>query len=265
MEIELQIGQVANLLGITPKTIRHYHKLGLLPEPERAENGYRVYTLHSLYRLSLIKSLKHIGFSLKDILAIIDADNSDERLHEELYTLQHSIEAQIQALHEQKALVQNLISNEVSLQETSQAEFPIASRTLMPVILQHLDTTALPQMMAMEQSLHENLDKFWWGDDYQQLMQDVAHFIETKPDVMQHFAQSLEHVKDIPIDDPQFKKIVEDVKHQIENTPLLSLFTDSQFAQDKNHTPMFLSATENSLENHLTDSQKYFLECLSQR
>ena len=72
MQIELQIGQVANLLGITPKTIRHYHKLGLLPEAKRADNGYRIYSVQSLYRINLIKSLKQIGLSLKDIKAIID-------------------------------------------------------------------------------------------------------------------------------------------------------------------------------------------------
>jgi len=46
MKTQLHIGEVAKLLGITPKTIRHYHKVGLLTEPQRTESGYRLYYPH---------------------------------------------------------------------------------------------------------------------------------------------------------------------------------------------------------------------------
>jgi DNA-binding transcriptional MerR regulator len=38
----MHIGEVAKLLGVTPKTVRHYHKLGLIAEPQRSEGGYRI-------------------------------------------------------------------------------------------------------------------------------------------------------------------------------------------------------------------------------
>ena len=44
MRARLRIGEVAELLGVTPKAIRHYHKRGLLAEPTRSEGGYRLYT-----------------------------------------------------------------------------------------------------------------------------------------------------------------------------------------------------------------------------
>jgi len=47
----LYIKEVADLFGITAKTVRHYHKLGLLPEPERSEADYRLYTGKKLWRL----------------------------------------------------------------------------------------------------------------------------------------------------------------------------------------------------------------------
>ena len=40
MRTQLHIGEIAQLLGITPKAIRHYQKVGLLAEPERSEAGY---------------------------------------------------------------------------------------------------------------------------------------------------------------------------------------------------------------------------------
>jgi hypothetical protein len=39
----LLIGDVARLCGVTPRAVRHYHALGLLPEPERDSSGYRRY------------------------------------------------------------------------------------------------------------------------------------------------------------------------------------------------------------------------------
>jgi DNA-binding transcriptional MerR regulator len=41
MDDHLPIGAMAQLLGIAPKAIRHYHRLGLLCEAARAPNGYR--------------------------------------------------------------------------------------------------------------------------------------------------------------------------------------------------------------------------------
>ena len=47
----LQIGEVAKLIGVSPKTIRYYHEIGLLAEPKRTEGGYRLYMAQDLLRL----------------------------------------------------------------------------------------------------------------------------------------------------------------------------------------------------------------------
>lgn len=41
--IELRVGELANDLGINPKTIRYYEQIGLLPDPRRTLAGYRLY------------------------------------------------------------------------------------------------------------------------------------------------------------------------------------------------------------------------------
>lgn len=51
MRTQLHIGEIAQLLGVTPKAIRHYQKVGLLAEPERTEAGYRLYGAQELLRL----------------------------------------------------------------------------------------------------------------------------------------------------------------------------------------------------------------------
>ncbi len=60
---------LAELAGSTPKAVRYYHRLGLLPEPERARNGYRQYGPDHLTRLRDIVRLRDLGVPLADIPA----------------------------------------------------------------------------------------------------------------------------------------------------------------------------------------------------
>ena len=57
---QLRIGQLAALAATTTRTIRHYHAIGLLPEPERDESGYRRYGAEHLVRLIRIRRLRSL-------------------------------------------------------------------------------------------------------------------------------------------------------------------------------------------------------------
>lgn len=61
------IGQAAAFAGITIKTVRHYHKLGLVDEPARDSSGYRRYGSAELLRLVQVKTLAAAGVPLADI------------------------------------------------------------------------------------------------------------------------------------------------------------------------------------------------------
>lgn len=63
----MRIGQLAELAGTTPKIVRFYEHVGLLPEPQRASNGYRDYDDHDVDRLAFIRRAQHLGLSLADI------------------------------------------------------------------------------------------------------------------------------------------------------------------------------------------------------
>jgi DNA-binding transcriptional MerR regulator len=67
----LQIGEVAKLIGVSSKTIRYYHEIGLLAEPKRTEGGYRLYTAQDLLRLQRIRRLRSLGLPLERIKEIL--------------------------------------------------------------------------------------------------------------------------------------------------------------------------------------------------
>ncbi|MEU2131111.1 MerR family DNA-binding transcriptional regulator [Streptomyces sp. NPDC018352] len=68
------IGQAAAFVGITVKTVRHYHKLGLAEEPVRDGSGYRRYGSADLLRLVQVRTLAVAGVPLAEIGPLLDAD-----------------------------------------------------------------------------------------------------------------------------------------------------------------------------------------------
>ena len=67
----LRIGEIAGELGLNPKTLRYYEEIGLLPEPDRTESGYRVYRQVDVERLRFIAKAKAIGLTLDEIRGIL--------------------------------------------------------------------------------------------------------------------------------------------------------------------------------------------------
>ncbi|GAB7192376.1 hypothetical protein NUM3379_30850 [Kineococcus sp. NUM-3379] len=70
----LTIGQAASFAGVTIKTVRHYHRLGLLAEPRRDGSGYRRYTSADLLRLIQVRTLAEAGVALAEIGDLLDAE-----------------------------------------------------------------------------------------------------------------------------------------------------------------------------------------------
>ena len=66
-----QIGEAARQLGINPKTIRYYEEIGLIPEAQRNQSGFRVYSQAEIDRLAFILRARALDFSLDDIHEIL--------------------------------------------------------------------------------------------------------------------------------------------------------------------------------------------------
>ncbi len=60
-------GELANLIGVSTDTLRHYERKGVLARPRRAQNGYRQYPPETLERLRLIRRALAVGFTLDEL------------------------------------------------------------------------------------------------------------------------------------------------------------------------------------------------------
>lgn len=73
----MRIGDVSERTGIPASTIRYYERIGVLPEPERA-NGQRVYEAQVLEYLRAISIAKELGFTLEEIALLLGTFRSGE-------------------------------------------------------------------------------------------------------------------------------------------------------------------------------------------
>ncbi|HEY2280033.1 MAG TPA: MerR family transcriptional regulator [Streptosporangiaceae bacterium] len=72
----LTIGQLAAYADVTVRAVRHYHHIGLLPEPERDDSGYRRYGATAVVSLIKIRTLAAAGVPLAQIGQVLEADAS---------------------------------------------------------------------------------------------------------------------------------------------------------------------------------------------
>ncbi len=73
----LTISQLAATAGVTVRTVRHYHQVGLLSEPERDASGYRRYTAQAAVDLIRIRTLANAGVPLARIDAVLHAQPAE--------------------------------------------------------------------------------------------------------------------------------------------------------------------------------------------
>jgi DNA-binding transcriptional MerR regulator len=74
-EPTMHIGEVAERVGLSLRTIRYYEEVGLITPSARTQGGFRLYTEADATRLQLVKDMKPLGFSLdemRDLLGVLD-------------------------------------------------------------------------------------------------------------------------------------------------------------------------------------------------
>ncbi|MBB5912226.1 DNA-binding transcriptional MerR regulator [Nocardia transvalensis] len=100
--------QLADLAGTSLRTVRHYHDVGLLAEPERSSNGYKQYGVPHLVRLLRIKRLTDLGFSLNQIAEMGDGGGHPE---EALRALDADLAATIERLQRVRVELSLILRN----------------------------------------------------------------------------------------------------------------------------------------------------------
>lgn len=106
----LTIGQLASYAGVTIRAVRHYHQVGLLPEPERNASGYRTYDANAVVRLIRIRTLAEAGVPLARVQELLDADA--KAFAEGTAQIDRELRAQIRGLQEHRRRIAQLASGD---------------------------------------------------------------------------------------------------------------------------------------------------------
>lgn len=100
--MEYSIQQLASLAGVTPRTLRHYHKIGLLIPARFTPAGYRVYTSHEADLLQQILFYRELGLPLAEITRIVQKPD---------FSPQKALESHLQNLRHKRDKLNALIQN----------------------------------------------------------------------------------------------------------------------------------------------------------
>jgi DNA-binding transcriptional MerR regulator len=152
----MRIGELAGVVGVSTRTVRHYHHQGLLPEPERLANGYRTYTLRHAVVLARIRRLTELGLGLAEVRDVL-ANDAGKDLTEVLRELDADLARQEAAIRQRRARLRALldagelsaegpVSPELASLFTGMAgvaDSPMAARDREMLAL--LETTAAPE------------------------------------------------------------------------------------------------------------------------
>jgi DNA-binding transcriptional MerR regulator len=184
----LTIGQLAAYAGVTVRAVRHYHQIGLLPEPERDASGYRRYGPAAVVSLIKIRTLANAGVPLSQIAQMLEAEAAtfaetlgriDRHLRDEIERLETSRKqiAQLTA-GDSLALPPEVVYYLDRLREIGASErmvdaerdgwilvaarWPDRIREWMPAKLAELDN---PQLVRLYRVLSEIFDSHAGDDD----------------------------------------------------------------------------------------------------
>ncbi|QFG23846.1 MerR family transcriptional regulator [Actinomadura sp. WMMB 499] len=106
----MRIGELAALVGVSTRTVRHYHREGLLPEPERLANGYREYRMRDAVLLARVRRLVELGMSLDEVRDVL-ADDRGRDLREVLRELDADLARQEDAIRARRARLALLLED----------------------------------------------------------------------------------------------------------------------------------------------------------
>lgn len=83
----MNIGQAAQASGVSPRMIRHYEKIGVVPKPLRRDSGYRDYSDADVHRLKFVANARDLGFPIEEIRALLNLWNDRGRASSEVKAL----------------------------------------------------------------------------------------------------------------------------------------------------------------------------------
>ena len=111
----MNISQAARESGLSPKTIRYYEEIDLVPSPPRAANGYRRYDQRTVAELRFLHRARDVGFSVDECRALLDIQRNPHRQasHVKALVLDKcgQIEERIQKLRSMQSTLESLAAS----------------------------------------------------------------------------------------------------------------------------------------------------------
>ncbi|MCF2573595.1 helix-turn-helix domain-containing protein [Brevibacterium sp. UCMA 11754] len=143
--------ELARLTGTTVNTIRHYHKLDLLAEPERMSNGYKQYGAAHLLRLLQIRRMRDLGIPLTDIDSVA-SDHEQQQLA--LKQLDRDLGERIAELEKARTEIAEMVTYGAPIDTASgfidiAARMSAADRSLMSLYSNLYDESAMAEMKSI--------------------------------------------------------------------------------------------------------------------
>ena len=267
MKTQLHIGEVAKLLGITPKTIRHYHKVGLLTEPQRTESGYRLYTAGDLLRLQRIRRLQTLGLSLKQIKTLLGehVSGQERSLRDVLQSLLEELSAEIRSLEKQHERIETLLREDnIDILAPSSNTSPT-----LEFVKEHFGEQmagASEELLKLDEKIFSQLDAFNWPESYHEGIQLMMQNVAEHPPLYQQIlvlAERITALASLPEDAPEVDQLIEDVLASDELQALFSMQSEfSEHIGERLASPIADVLSELTSDT-LSPAQRRFLEAMS--
>ena len=109
----LRSGTLAKAVGVSPDTIRHYERLGILPRASRTASGYRMYPASAIERVLVVRRALRIGFSLVELAEVLKARDAGDipcrRVYELAQEKLRHISEDIRALQETERYMKKVL------------------------------------------------------------------------------------------------------------------------------------------------------------
>ena len=129
----MRIGELAERSGVSPKALRHYERIGVMPAPSRTASGYRDYGPQALQRLDFIIAGRRVGLSLKQLAQILEVRDGGQAPCAEALAL---VDERLRDVEESIARLEALRADLVAVAERGRRMDPIdcAAETVCAVI-----------------------------------------------------------------------------------------------------------------------------------
>jgi DNA-binding transcriptional MerR regulator len=217
MRERLRIGEVARLVGVTPKTVRHYEKIGLLPAAERSESGYRLYSANDLLHLNRVKRLRSLGLTLRQVRAVLGAGDGELSLRTTLEALRTQVDSEMARLEERRRLIDETLSREDLEAETSSS-----FQRAVELLGEHLSGVS-ESALEQDRKLWSVLDAFEWPEGYEEDNEELFRYYAEHPEEyveMVALGERLAALADVPEEDPEVERVAQELWSFFEKYPL---------------------------------------------